>query len=105
MDNDIFEVTRDDYAGFIGQLNKSMMDVEQFFEKDITIIKIVSKKTGTHLCTRIISDTEEHYYIFNMPEDEERIEPKPVLQIKLDTKEQVQEFFNALNQLQQGKSK
>lgn len=101
MDNSIYEVTRDEYAGFIGQLNKEMMDVEQFYEEDLTIIKIRSKNTGIHLCTRMISaDGNEYYYVFNMPADDERIAPKAVMQIKLDTKEEVQAFFNALNKLQ-----
>lgn len=102
MDNSIYEVDRDDYAGFIGQLNKTMMDIEQFYEKDTTIIKIISKNTGIHLCTRIIPDNDiEHYYVFNMPADNERIKPKPVLKITLDNKEDVQTFFNAINKLQQ----
>ena len=106
MDNSIYEVDRDDYIGFLGQLNKTMMDVEQFYEQDCSIIKIKSKKTGTHLCTNIIpSDENEHYYIFNMPLDEERVEPKPVLKITLNNKDEVQAFFNALNQLQQEKEK
>ena len=64
MDNSIYEVNRDEYAGFIGQLNKQMMDVEQFYEDKLTIMKIKSKKTGTHLCTRMITeDGEEYYYI------------------------------------------
>lgn len=101
MDNSIYEVERDDYAGFIGQLNKEMMDIEKFYESDLTIIKIKSKKTGTHLCTRIIPNSgEEHYYVFNMPEDEERIAPTPVMKIKLNTKEEVQAFFDAINKLQ-----
>ena len=90
MDNSIYEVERDDYAGFIGQLNKEMMDVEQYYENDMTIMKIRSKNTGTHLCTRIISDENEHYYVFNMPTDYERITPKPVMKITLDKKEDVQ---------------
>lgn len=102
MDNSIYEVERDDYAGFIGQLNKQMMDVEQYYENDMNIMKIKSKTTGTHLCTRIIPDEgEEHYYIFNMPIDEERVEPKPVLKITLDNREEVQAFINILNKLQQ----
>ena len=100
MDNSIYEVERDEYAGFIGQLNKQMMDVEQYYENDLTIMKIRSKNTGVHLCTRIISDEGEHYYIFNMPVDDERVAPKPVLKVTLDTKEEVQAFFNALNKLQ-----
>ena len=102
MSNDIYEVTRDEYAGFIGQLNKQMCDVEQFFEDGMTIIKIKSKVTGTHFCTRIIpEDDVEHYFVFNMPEDNERVAPKPVMKVTLETKEEVQNFFNALGKLQQ----
>ena len=101
MDNSIYEVDRDDYVGFIGQLNKQMMDVEQLYQDDLTIMKIKSKETGKHLCSRVITqDGPEHYYIFNMPEDSERIAPKPIRQIKLETKEEVQAFFDALNKIQ-----
>ena len=101
MDNSIYEVERDDYVGFIGQLNKEMCDVEMFYEKDLTIIKIKSKSTNTHLCTRIIPQSgNEHYYIFNMPADNERVAPKPVMKIHLETQEEVQSFFNALNKMQ-----
>ena len=104
MDNSIYEVTRDEYAGFIGQLNKEKCDVEQFYENNMTIIKIKSKTTNTHFCTRIIpEDGEEHYYVFNMPADDERVAPKPVMKVTLDTKEEVQAFFNALNKLQKEK--
>ena len=102
MNNSIYEVERDEYVGFIGQLNKQMMDVEQFYEKDMTIIKIRSKNTGIHLCTRIIPESDkEHYYIFSMPTPDESIAAKPVRKITLETKEEVQDFFNALNKLQQ----
>ena len=101
MDNSIYEVERDDYAGFIGQLDKSKCDVEQFYEQNMTFIKIKSKATGAHFCTRIIPDEgEEHYYVFNMPADDERVEPKPVLKINLDSKEDVQAFFDAINKIQ-----
>ena len=104
MDNSIYEVERDDYAGFLGQINKQMMDVEQFYESNMTIIKIKSKATGKLLCTRVIpEDDVEHYYVFNMPEDNERIDPKPVMKIVLDNKEDVQTFFNILSKLQQEK--
>lgn len=101
MDKSIYEVERDEYVGFVNQLNKEMMDTEQYYEKDLHIIKVRSKKTGIHLCTRIITDDgPSHYYVFNMPLEEERIEPKPVMKITLDTKEEVQAFFDALNKLQ-----
>lgn len=101
MDNSIYEVTRDEYVGFLGQLNKTMMDIEQFYEENLTIMKVRSKNTGIHLCTRIIpKEGDEHYYIFNMPADDERVAPKPVMKITLESKDEVQAFFDALNKLQ-----
>ena len=105
MDNSIYEVTRDEYAGFIGQLNKQKCEMEHYLQDNVTFIKIKSKTTGTHLCTRVIPENdEEHYYVFNMPLPEERIPPKPVRQIKLETKEEVQAFFDALSKIQKEKS-
>lgn len=104
MDNSIYEVDRDEYVGFIGQLNKTMMEVEQYYQEDCSILKINSKTTGMNLCTRIIpNNEEEHYFIFNMPLDEERIAPKPVMKITLDNKEEVQAFFDILNKIQKEK--
>lgn len=101
MDNSIYEVERDDYVGFIGQLNKTMMEVEEQYLDDCTFMKIKSKSTGKLLCTRIIPENgDEHYFIFEMPEENERIKPTPVMKVNLETREQVQEFFNALNKLQ-----
>ena len=101
MDNSIYEVTRDEYAGFIGGLKKDACDVEQIYDEHMTIMKIKSKARGVHFCTRIIPDDDvEHYYIFNMPLAEESVPNKPVLKITLDNKEEVQAFFNVLNKLQ-----
>lgn len=109
MSNDIYEVERDEYLAFIGQLNKKLMDVEHYTQKNVTSIKIYSQRTKKHLCTREIihtdEDDEEKYYIFTFPETEERIAPKPIRQITLDTKEDVQAFFNILGKLQKGESK
>lgn len=102
MDNSIYEVDRDDYVGFLGQLNKEMMDLENYDYPDGYIVKIKSKKTGKHLTTRIIDNehNEEKYYVFNMPDDDERIEPKGIMKITLNTKEEVQALFDAINKLQ-----
>jgi len=100
-DNSKFEVDRDWYVSFIGQLNKSMMDVEQSYFEDISILKVISKKTGKLLCTRMITnDNNEFYYIFEMPDDDERVEPKPVMKITLDDRKDVQAFFDILNKIQ-----
>ena len=100
-DNSKFEVDRDWYVSFIGQLNKSMMDVEQSYFEDISILKVRSKKTGKLLCTRMITnDNNEFYYIFEMPDDDERVESKPVMKITLDDRKDVQAFFDILNKIQ-----
>ena len=103
MDNSIYEVEREDYVNFLSQINKQLMDVEEHILDNYTSIKIKSKKTKKHLCTRIIDHEveEEKYFIFNYPDSDERIEPKPVRQITLETKEEVQHFFDALNKLQE----
>ena len=104
MDFSIYEVDRDDYVGFIGQLNKEMMDVEEAYKNDTTIMSVYSKATGKHLCTRLIKDDgTETYYVVHMPEDNERVPPKRVRQIILETKEEVQAFFDALNKIQKEK--
>lgn len=101
IDNSKFEVDRDWYVSFIGQLNKSMMDVEQSYFEDISVLKVRSKKTGKLLCTRMITnDNNEFYYIFEMPDDDERVEPKPVMKITLDDRNDVQAFFDILNKIQ-----
>lgn len=102
MNNSIYEVEREDYKAFLGQLNFSMMDHEEYSLEDCEFVKIISKKTGKHLCTRVADNKEqkEHYFIFEYPASDERIEPKPVWKINLNTKEEVQGFFNALSQLQ-----
>ena len=103
MDRSIYEVERDDYAGFIGQLNKAKCDVEQSYEPNQTIMTIRSKKSGNILCIRVIPEEDiEKYYVINMPDDDERVAPKPVMKVTLETQEEVQDFFNALSKVQKG---
>ena len=104
MNNDIYEVTRDDYVGFLWQIKKEAMRVEEENSNDFHFIKTYSVNTGNYLCMRMIPSKDnktdiEHYYIFNMPEDNERQPPKPVRKIVLETKEEVQEFFNILSKI------
>ena len=102
MDNNIYKVEQFEYKIFLDQLDATKVDVERAYYDGISVTKLVSKKTGKHLSTRIIDteNNEERYYIFNYPDDDERAEPKPVRQFTLETKEQVKNFFEALNKLQ-----
>lgn len=100
-EEDLYQVNRDEYVGFIGQLNKDKTEVEQYSNEHYTTITIVSKKTGKNLCSRVsFGGGREEYYIFEMPEDDERITPKPIMKVHLDTLEQVQAFFTALGKAQ-----
>ena len=100
MDNSIYEVTRDEYVGFIDQIKPECRLAETIEENGYNFIKLYSVETGTHFATRIIpieqEDEIEHYYIFNMPLDSERRAPKPVRKIILESKEEVQAFVDVL---------
>ena len=101
MSHDIYEVEREDYKNFIEQLNKEMIDTIVYSYQNCSFTKVFSKKTKKHLSTRV-SDSdlkEEHYFIFNYPDDDERCTPKPVCRITLNTKEEVQAFFDVLNKM------
>lgn len=102
MENNIYEVEKDDYKAFLGQLNTSKTHIEESQEGQIHIIKIISNKSNKHLCSRINNTEleEERYYIFNYPDSDERIAPKQILKINLDSREEVQAFFNAISKIQ-----
>lgn len=101
-DSSIFEVERKDYITFIGQLNLDLMDRECYLKEDREIVKLISKKTNKKLCSRVSDNANqtEKYFIFNYPEDDERRAPKPVCRVTLNTREEVQAFFDALNKMQ-----
>lgn len=83
------------------------MDTEVYSYQNCLFTKVFSKKTKKHLSSRV-SDSdleEERYFIFNYPDDDERIAPKPVLKINLETREEVQEFLNAIAKIQKGEEK
>ena len=108
MDNNIYEVTRDDYKGFVSQIKPECRDVriEEIGDTHIAA-KIYSKKTGKCLCSRVAYSADygdpdpEKYYIFEMPDNDERCAPIPVQRITLTSKEEVQAFFDAIKKLQE----
>ena len=103
MDNSIYEVSRDEYAGVIGQINPKTSDVYTYHEEYGTVIKIMNKE-GVHFTTRIIPfEGEEQYYVFVLPDGEDCLPPKKIRKVTLETPEQVEQFFAALNQLQKEK--
>ena len=106
MNNSIYEVERNDYVAFLGQLKKDCADLEKYEDETGVTIKLISIKTGKHLTTRVIPyEGDEKYYIFNYPDADERQEPKAIRQITLESQEEVQAFFDILNKIQKGELK
>ena len=101
MDNSIYEVSRSEYKGFVDEIKSECrrIEVEEINPTHIAA-KIYSKKTGKCLCSRVAYSAEygepepEKYYIFEMPDDDERNAPKPTVQVVLSSKEEVQAFFD-----------
>lgn len=101
MNKEIYEVSRDEYAGLIGEMRTECFDMEKEYQENQTIIRLKSKQTGALITERIIKDdSPEQYYIYELPQDNERLAPKKIRQYKLETKEEVQAFFDILNKLQ-----
>ena len=101
MNKEIYQVERDEYAGLIGEMKTSCFDMEKEYNEDNIHIKLVSKKTGHVISERIIdAEQNETYYIYELPENDERMAPKKIRQYRLESKEEVQAFFDILNKLQ-----
>ena len=103
MNKDVFEVNRDEYVSFVNQIKPGCGELKIVENSNYTVASIYSKKTDTLLCSREIPKNEDEdtlYYIYNIPEDDERCPAKPVRKIVLESKEEVQAFFDILSKLQ-----
>ena len=103
MNKEIYQVDRDEYISFVNQIKPGCGELKIVENNDYTIANIHSKKTDMLLCAREIpkdEDKETLYYIYNLPENDERCAAKPVRKIVLETKEEVQTFFDILSKLQ-----
>ena len=71
---------------------------KEFLDSEVKEISIFSTKTKKKLCSRQIdSEGFETYYVFEMPDDDERRAAKPIQKFTLNTKEEVQAFINIMN--------
>lgn len=103
MNESIFEVTRDDYKAFVERfLPGAVMAQEEDYENG-KILKVYSNKTNKLLCSQKMKKEEDTiyytYYIFEYPDNDEWGPPIPKFKLNLETKEEVQAFFNALAEL------
>lgn len=105
MDNDIYEVSHDEYIGFIDQIKPQDQKTDIYNENGYQIIKTYSTTTNTLYAMRMNPDSSgknkhAHYYIFNMPLNTERKESPLVRKITLQTPEEVRNFFDEVSKIQ-----
>lgn len=105
MIDDIYEVEKEDYLGFLQTL-KPECCIESQEKIDDWHYEIIesSKKTGKIFCEKIVTlDLKqeyviaERYYIINLPEADESQEPKGKLRIELKTPEELRAFFKLIS--------
>ena len=111
MDRNIYEVTRNDYKGFVKTIKPEARDVRTDYIDDYHLAtNIYSKKTNKILCGRVTDmrtdeDVErdaERYYIYNSPEPDESLPAIPTRKVVLETKEQVQALFDWMKRVREG---
>lgn len=106
FDDEVYEVTRDEFKGFIDQIKPECFEYEtrrtcneDTYNVDFHEVKIVSK--DGRLFAKVTSTTEDvHYYVYEMPRDDERQAAKAIRKITLESPEEVKVFFEALNKIQ-----
>lgn len=101
--DEIYEVPRDDYVGFFDQIKPACRRTEKDENGDYTFLRTYSTKTNKLLCLRMIpklDDLEEHFYVYEMPDDDERRAGRPRRKLILSTQEEVQAFFDILAKVQ-----
>ena len=98
MDESIYEVNRSDYKNFLETVKSSIREVKEFNEGDYHHIEVYSKTNGAKLASRKFymgdDKSEERYYIWNMPCEEDMIPPIPKYTLNLETREEVQAFLD-----------
>lgn len=97
MDNEIFEVSYEEYMGFLNQIKKDAYFTTLTEYEELKVLEVYSKKTNKLLARQTVNpDEEKKFYVIEMPDDDERKEAPHVRQIRLETEEEVKQFFEAL---------
>lgn len=100
MEKEIFEVTKDEYVGFMAQIKKGgyYSELEQLDDTHKEL-NIYSKKTNKLLASQVVdSEDNVQFYVYEMPDTDERQAAPAVTKIELQTQEEVEAFFKILNE-------
>lgn len=98
MDEELYRVSRDEYAGVLMQTNPKYIDIEECNKATEDIIK-VKTKDGIHLTTCIVPKNQDEvtrYYVYNLPRGDAYLPPQPVRKIVIETQEEFKKFLEAL---------
>ena len=103
QNKEIYEVTKTDFRAFAERLKPECCRTETIQpNEDFLQMYTYSKKTNILLCGREKElNASEKYYIFNYPEQDEWGPPIPKMKLVLETHEEVQAFFDALQKMKE----
>lgn len=107
FDDELYEVTRDEFKGFIDQIKPGCFDYEihktcneDTYNVETQEIRVTSTD-GKRLFAKVVSTIyEAHYYVYEMPHEDERRAGRAVRKIVLESPEDVKAFFDVLNKVQ-----
>jgi len=102
FEDEVYEVSRDEFKGFMDQIKPDSFDHINLDYDNYREIKLVSKDGLRHFSSikQLPNDDDIHYYIYDMPNDDERQEAKMVRKITLGSQEDVKAFFEILSKIQ-----
>lgn len=101
MKDEIFEVTRDEFVGFMQQIKKECFVAKT--DDDEKEVNYYSTDGARHFAKHTFSDEEgDKYFVYEMPTDEERCAPRVIRKYTLETKEEVEALFEILKKAQGG---
>lgn len=93
------EVSVDEYRSFTKELKPEFFHKEEETFDGGKAYYIVSNNSDKLICGNTYDQNTEtvHYYIVNMPEDNERSAPQKIRKIVLESEEEVKAFFDIIN--------
>ena len=102
LDDEIYEVSRDEFKGFIDQINPACIERIDLDYDSYREVKAISKDGERHFASikQFPNEEDIHYYVYDMPQEDERVAAKTVRKITLGSQEDVKAFFEILKKLQ-----
>jgi hypothetical protein len=103
MFEEIYKVEQEEYSSFLDQIIPEARKIETTdIDEDRVGVVVYSKNTNTPLCGRIVNvekdDEPDIYYIFNMPQDNERRAARAIRKIELTDREQVETLLKFITE-------